>query len=178
MFTAAYKTEPQLRDRGEMDPGRLINHQVIGTLLDSEEFTDLRRQTAGDPYAAAMAVLAQAGALRKLLEQTRQAQEAAKAAAEARAAQAGAAAAVAEAISRAGREARAHTRHERAAQEGRTVKLELEVPSAMAEIERRAIEATLDYTAGDKTRAARALGIGRKTLYRKLQSYHDDGPTS
>jgi DNA-binding NtrC family response regulator len=79
-----------------------------------------------------------------------------------------------EAISRTMREARSHSRHVRAAQEGRTIKLEIEVPSSMDEIERRAIEATLDYTSGDKTRAARALGIGRKTLYRKLQSYGSD----
>ena len=78
-----------------------------------------------------------------------------------------------EAISRQPLEERARLRGERAsaAREGRSVSLEIDVPSAMDEIERRAIEATLDYTAGDKTRAARALGIGRKTLYRKLQQY-------
>ncbi len=82
-----------------------------------------------------------------------------------------------EAITRATLEERARTRTERAraAQEGRTLTLEIEVPSTIDEIERRAIEATLDYTGGDKTRAARALGIGRKTLYRKLQTYNDDG---
>jgi DNA-binding NtrC family response regulator len=42
----------------------------------------------------------------------------------------------------------------------------------MEEIERQAIEATLDYTEGDKSHAARALGIGRKTLYRKLEQYN------
>ena len=42
----------------------------------------------------------------------------------------------------------------------------------MDEIERQAIEATLDYTEGDKSHAARALGIGRKTLYRKLEQYN------
>ena len=41
----------------------------------------------------------------------------------------------------------------------------------MDDIERRAIEATLDYTSGDKTRAARLLNIGRKTIYRKLDHY-------
>jgi len=41
----------------------------------------------------------------------------------------------------------------------------------MDEIERHAIEATLDYTSGDKTRAARLLNIGRKTIYRKLEQY-------
>ncbi|MEJ7711257.1 MAG: helix-turn-helix domain-containing protein [Pyrinomonadaceae bacterium] len=58
-----------------------------------------------------------------------------------------------------------------AAQEGRAITIEIEVPATMEEIERRAIDATLSYTAGDKTRAARALSIGRKTLYRKLQQY-------
>ncbi len=51
------------------------------------------------------------------------------------------------------------------------------VPSSMEEIERQAIEATLDYTKGDKSHAARALGIGRKTLYRKLEQYNG-GPSS
>jgi transcriptional regulator with GAF, ATPase, and Fis domain len=81
-----------------------------------------------------------------------------------------------EAISRRPLEERSRLRGERAraAHEGRSVTLEIDVPSSMDEIERRAIEATLDYTAGDKTRAARSLGIGRKTLYRKLQQYNDD----
>ncbi|HYO64238.1 MAG TPA: sigma 54-interacting transcriptional regulator [Pyrinomonadaceae bacterium] len=87
-----------------------------------------------------------------------------------------------EAISRAAHEERARTRgeRERAAEEGRCVSIEVRLPATVEEIERRAIEATLDYTGGDKTRAARALGIGRKTLYRKLQQYHggaaDDEP--
>ncbi|HVF55515.1 MAG TPA: sigma 54-interacting transcriptional regulator, partial [Pyrinomonadaceae bacterium] len=78
-----------------------------------------------------------------------------------------------EAISRTVHEERSRTRteRERAAQEGRDVRLEITVPSTIDEIERSAIEATLDYTGGDKTRAARALGIGRKTLYRKLRQY-------
>ncbi|HEV7905249.1 MAG TPA: sigma 54-interacting transcriptional regulator [Pyrinomonadaceae bacterium] len=85
-----------------------------------------------------------------------------------------------EAIARPLIEARAHTRTERtrASSEGRHIKLELDVPSTLEEIERRAIEATLDYTGGDKTRTARTLGIGRKTLYRKLLGYQNDDPAS
>ena len=48
------------------------------------------------------------------------------------------------------------------------------VPATIDEIERRALEAPLDNTAGDTTRAARALGIGRKTLYRKLRQYDEE----
>jgi len=59
-----------------------------------------------------------------------------------------------------------------AASEGRSARLEIDVPSSMDEIERQAIEATLDYTSGDKTRAAKLLNIGRKTIYRKLDLYH------
>ncbi|HYK22661.1 MAG TPA: sigma 54-interacting transcriptional regulator [Pyrinomonadaceae bacterium] len=61
----------------------------------------------------------------------------------------------------------------KAASEGRTTTFEITVPSSMEEIERQAIEATLDYTEGDKSHAARALGIGRKTLYRKLEQYNN-----
>jgi DNA-binding NtrC family response regulator len=42
----------------------------------------------------------------------------------------------------------------------------------MEEIERQAIEATLEFTSGDKSQAARLLDIGRKTLYRKLEQYN------
>ncbi len=66
----------------------------------------------------------------------------------------------------------------KAASEGRTTTFAVTVPSSMEEIERQAIEATLDYTRGDKSHAARALGIGRKTLYRKLDQYNGGGPKS
>ena len=59
-----------------------------------------------------------------------------------------------------------------AASEGRSATLEVDLPSSMDEIERHAIEATLDYTSGDKTRAAKLLNIGRKTIYRKLDQYN------
>ncbi len=81
-----------------------------------------------------------------------------------------------DAVSRRVLDARTQLRHERieAASEGRAIALEIDVPSAMDDIERQAIEATLDYTNGDKSRAARILGIGRKTLYRKLQQYSEN----
>ncbi|MEU9782790.1 hypothetical protein AB0H92_17840, partial [Streptomyces phaeochromogenes] len=75
VFLAAYKVNPRLRERAEMDPSRLVNHQVITSLVESPESAELRRETAGDPYAAAMAVLAQATALRRMLEATRGAQD-------------------------------------------------------------------------------------------------------
>ncbi|MGW2283969.1 VWA domain-containing protein [Streptomyces phaeochromogenes] len=75
VFLAAYKANPRLRERPEMDPSRLVNHQVITSLVESPEFAGLRRETAGDPYAAAMAVLAQATALRRMLDATRGAQD-------------------------------------------------------------------------------------------------------
>ncbi|WP_019061899.1 vWA domain-containing protein [Streptomyces prunicolor] len=97
-FLAAYKVGPRLRERAEMDPSRLVNHQVITSLLDSPEFAELHRETAGDPYAAAMAVLAQATALRRILERSRDAQEQAEQAKKARQAAEGAATAVGEAL--------------------------------------------------------------------------------
>jgi DNA-binding NtrC family response regulator len=41
----------------------------------------------------------------------------------------------------------------------------------MAEIERTAIEAALRETRGNRRRAAEMLGIGERTLYRKLREY-------
>jgi len=70
------------------------------------------------------------------------------------------------------RQAMVRVERARAASEGRITKMEIDVPSSMDEIERHAIEATLDYTSGDKTRAARLLNIGRKTIYRKLEHYN------
>lgn len=53
------------------------------------------------------------------------------------------------------------------------LKLEIELPAPIDDIERQVIEATLAYTGGDKAQAARLLGIGRKTLYRKLEAYNE-----
>jgi transcriptional regulator with GAF, ATPase, and Fis domain len=54
--------------------------------------------------------------------------------------------------------------------------IEVEVGTTIDEAEKRMILQTLAYTRGDRTRAAQILGIGRKTLYRKLQSYNYADP--
>lgn len=54
-------------------------------------------------------------------------------------------------------------------------KLEFTLPLAMEEIEKIVINKTLLLTGGDKAKASRLLGIGRKTLYRKLDEYRRDG---
>jgi DNA-binding NtrC family response regulator len=41
----------------------------------------------------------------------------------------------------------------------------------MADIERRAIETVLTEHAGNRRKAAQVLGIGERTLYRKLKEY-------
>jgi len=41
----------------------------------------------------------------------------------------------------------------------------------MDEVEKRMILATLSHCGGNKSKAARQLQIGLKTLYRKLESY-------
>ena len=105
VFLAAYRTDPQLRERASMDPARLVNHHIVGSLLAAPEFSELRRYTAGDQYAAAMAVLAQAGNLRAMTEKARQAQETAQAAAAARQAGQEAAQAVQDAVAAAGQAA-------------------------------------------------------------------------
>ncbi|MBV9217192.1 MAG: sigma 54-interacting transcriptional regulator, partial [Acidobacteria bacterium] len=63
----------------------------------------------------------------------------------------------------AGTNGRGHARYAntaRSAGEG----LRISLPIAMDDVERRLIEATLVYTDGDKSQAARLLNIGRKTL--------------
>ncbi|WP_369199715.1 VWA domain-containing protein [Streptomyces sp. PU-14G] len=105
VFLAAYKLDPRLRERTEMSPSRLVNHQIISSLVESPEFAELRRETLGDPYAAAMAVLAQAPALRRMLERSQDARTRAEHAQRARQDAANAAQAVAEALRRAADEA-------------------------------------------------------------------------
>ncbi|MFC8005278.1 vWA domain-containing protein [Streptomyces olivaceus] len=101
VFLAAYRVGPRLREHAEMDPSRLVNHRILGALLESPRFAELHRETAGDPYAAAMAVLAQSGALRRMLDDSRQAQEHGERAKEAGQRAEEAAAAVSEALGRA-----------------------------------------------------------------------------
>ena len=101
VFQAAYavhEAAPRLRDPAEMDPARLVNHRVVDALRESPGFAELRRETAGDPYVAAMAVLAQAAALRGMLERLRDARAPAEQARAARQGAAEAAAAVGEAL--------------------------------------------------------------------------------
>lgn len=74
-FLALYKVSPQVRERAGLDPSRWVNHQVVTAMTGSPEFAELRRETAGDPYAAALAVLAQSDALRRMLERAKAAAE-------------------------------------------------------------------------------------------------------
>jgi two-component system response regulator HydG len=49
--------------------------------------------------------------------------------------------------------------------------LETDGVMPLEELERRAIQRALRETSGDKLAAARLLGIGKTTLYRKLKQY-------
>jgi DNA-binding NtrC family response regulator len=49
--------------------------------------------------------------------------------------------------------------------------LDVAVGMTVEEVERRLILATLEHAGGEKTRAAAILGIGLRTLYRKLERY-------
>ncbi len=55
-----------------------------------------------------------------------------------------------------------------------TGSVSLEVGITLAEAEKQLIISTIAMCAGNKTKAAEILGIGRKTLHRKLQEYHID----
>ena len=49
--------------------------------------------------------------------------------------------------------------------------MRIDVGAPLWEVEKTVILETLKHTGGDKTKAAKLLGIGRKTLYRKLELY-------
>jgi DNA-binding NtrC family response regulator len=53
--------------------------------------------------------------------------------------------------------------------------MRVEMGTSLAEIERRAILATLRYCHGNKNRAADVLGISLKTLYNRLSEYRTAG---
>lgn len=144
VFLAAYKAGPRLRGHAEMAPSRLVNHQVVSSLVESPEFAGLHRETAGDPYAAAMAVLAQAAALRRMLEHSRDAQARAERAQQAQQAADGAAAAVGEALRQAA---------EGAAEDGT-------VPGPAADAVHQAVEAAETAEAAGR-RAARGAAQAR-----------------
>ena len=52
--------------------------------------------------------------------------------------------------------------------------IHIPVGATMAEAERQVIMQTLSANAGNKTKTAEVLGIGRKTLHRKLDEYGAD----
>jgi two-component system response regulator HydG len=47
----------------------------------------------------------------------------------------------------------------------------------LEQVERRYITRVMEAVGGNKTLAAQVLGVGRKTLYRKLERYAADGDT-
>jgi DNA-binding NtrC family response regulator len=47
----------------------------------------------------------------------------------------------------------------------------------VAELERRPIQETLNFTRNNKTRAAEMLGISLKTLHNKLKEYESQSPS-
>ncbi len=55
------------------------------------------------------------------------------------------------------------------AEDGRSVRIPM--GTSMAEAEKLIIRSTLQYAMGNKSRAAEVLGIGRKTLHRKIHDY-------
>jgi transcriptional regulator with GAF, ATPase, and Fis domain len=47
----------------------------------------------------------------------------------------------------------------------------IDFPTTMDDVEKKVIEAALEYTQGNKAHASRLLNMGRKTLYRKLKQH-------
>ncbi|MBE3206782.1 hypothetical protein [Parafrankia sp. CH37] len=68
LWLAAYARSPQLLDAGEVEDARRPARAILAAQLGSPEHRDLRRLSTGDPYLAAMAVLAQAAVVRAMIE--------------------------------------------------------------------------------------------------------------
>ena len=60
--------------------------------------------------------------------------------------------------------------------DGKVECLAVPVGSSLDEVERELIDRTIEFTAGNKTLAARMLGVGVRTLYRRLERYADSEP--
>ena len=56
-------------------------------------------------------------------------------------------------------------------QQGEGKSLRIPVGSSLAEVEKALISETLKTTGGNKVRTAKILGIGLRTLYRKIKLY-------
>lgn len=69
LWMAAYARDPQLRDAADTVASQRSNRAVVAAMLDTPEHHELRAATVGDPYMAAMSVLAQAPALRRMLRE-------------------------------------------------------------------------------------------------------------
>lgn len=67
LWLAAYSRAPQLAESREVGPGQRAGRAITAAMLHTPEHDELRRTTVGDPYAAAMSVLAQGPALRRML---------------------------------------------------------------------------------------------------------------
>ena len=69
LWMAAYARDPQLREAGDTAPGQRSNRAITSAMLGTPEHDELRAATVGDPYAAAMSVLSQAPAVRRMLRE-------------------------------------------------------------------------------------------------------------
>ncbi|WP_018504918.1 vWA domain-containing protein [Parafrankia discariae] len=67
LWLAAYARDPHVADTADVEPARLPARAILAAQAGTPEQRELRRISAGDPYAAAMGVLAQSGALHQML---------------------------------------------------------------------------------------------------------------
>ncbi len=54
--------------------------------------------------------------------------------------------------------------------------IQIRLGSTVDDVERELITRTLEFTGGNKTRAAEVLGVSPKTLYNRLERYHGKEP--
>ena len=82
-FTSIHKASPELADRDDVDRPFRVNHQVMGELMDTRNWADIREYTVGDQYLASLAVTKMADQLAEILDTASEAQRKQEEAAEA-----------------------------------------------------------------------------------------------
>lgn len=75
LFNLLHQGDPEFVDERTMKEGYDANHEMLAAMAQSEEFKELRKQTAFDEYATAFTMLSMEDEIKDAFERTKQARE-------------------------------------------------------------------------------------------------------